>query len=106
MRSDKKCFCCKSNFCGKTCFFNFFRKKIQELQKNSDFLKKGCFKKSKYDGRTLLKNIRSQKIRKEILGGICLTSGFCFQKKGELDLVRKNTIEKNNQKKGRNKKKR
>ena len=53
MRSGQKCFCCKSNFCGKTRFFNFFQKKkkakrdFPRTSKNSDFFEKG------YDDRTL-----------------------------------------------------
>ena len=79
----------------------FFSKKgkrdFPKTSKNSDFFEEG------YDDRTLLK-IQSHKIRKEILGGICWTSGLCF-KKNKLDLVRKNTIEKKQSEKGTKQKK-
>ena len=46
MRSGQKCFCCKSNLCGKTCFFKFFaekrkKKDFRRTSKNSDFFEKG-----------------------------------------------------------------
>ena len=91
MRSGQKCFCSKSNFCGKTRFFNFFSKKKKQ---------KGFSKNFKKIKNPITEN-QKRNSRRDLLDKWFLLPK---KKKGKLDLVRKNTIEKNNQKKGRNKK--
>ena len=95
MRSGQKCFCCKSNFCGKTRFFNFFQKKktkrdFPRTSKNSDFFEKG------YDDRSLSffkkKKSDHRKSEKKFKEGFVGQVVFAFKKRGKFDLVRKNTF--------------
>ena len=84
MRSGQKCFCCKSNFCGKTRFFNFFQKKTKRdfprTSKNSDFFEKG------YDDRSLSffkkKKSDHRKSEKKFKEGFVGQVVFAFKKRG------------------------
>ena len=57
------------------------------------------FQKIEICDRTLLKISNHRKSEKKFLDGLARQVVFASKKKSELDLVQKNTIEKNNQKK-------
>ena len=101
MRSGQKCFCSKSNFCGKTCFFKIFEKKTEKR----DFKQFRIFLK-RYMMIELLKKYPITENLKRNSWRDLLDKWFFLPKNGKLDLVRKNTIEKNHQKRDETKKNR
>ena len=80
-------------------FLQFFQKNEKKKRFSKNFKKFRIFLK-----RDLMiefffkKKFRSQKIRKEILGGICWTSGSCFQKKVNLILFERTPSKKQSEK--------
>ena len=99
---DKNVFVPKATFVVKHVSSIFSKKGFSKNFKKSDLFEKGCQKK-KYRNMMieLLNNIQSQKSEKEILGGICWASGFCFPEKVNLILFeRTNTIFKKQSEKG------
>ena len=77
----------------------FFQKKRKKgTSNNSDFFEEG------YDDRTLKKYPITENLKRNSWRDL-LDKWFFLPKNGKLDLVRKNTIEKNKQKKGTKQKK-